>query len=281
MEGELIIRKVYVDSRFRSEGSNSDFTIDLKQNIETPPGTVAFLDDVTIPHTWYSVANNNRYLYIAERAGILPPYVYTVRQLDIPQTNYNIDTYREALESALNSNLPNNITATYIVAANTDEHTLTIAAPLFAAFHFLSDKEIEINDSAHFAINKASPQSGNNVIRNFDSNMGTNAASFTYSTTYTTGWLDFLNVHDIYIHSSLCKLDSLGPNGQTGILAKCPVSQSYGNTIHERLQSEHDYTDVGLASISQIKLSIRDAHSNLINLNNSSWSATIIFRILN
>ena len=84
-----------------------------------------------------------------------------------------------------------------------------------------------------------------------------------------------------HIYSSLVKMDSLGPNNQTGILAKCPVSQSYGSTIHERLQSEHDYTEVGQTSISQIKLSIRDAHSNLINLNGSSWSATIIFRILN
>ena len=280
MEGELLIRKVYVDSRFRTEGTNSDFTLDLKQNIETQQNTVAFLDDVTIPHTWYSVAENNRYLYLAERAGT-STYVYTVRRLDIPQKNYNIDNYKDALESALNSNLPTNIPATYAIAKNLQTHTLTIAAPSTSVFHFLSDKEIEINNSVHLAIFKASPQSGNNVIRNFDSNMGTNAANYTYIDVYTTGWLDFLNVHDVYIYSSLVKMDSLGPNNQTGILAKCPVSQSYGSTIHERLQSEHDYAEVGATSISQIKLSIRDAHSNLINLNGSSWSATIIFRTLN
>lgn len=278
MEGELLIRKIYCDSRFRTEGTNSDYTIDLKQNIECPQNTVAQLDDVTIPHTWYSVANNNRYLYLAERA---PGNVYTVRRLDIPQQNYNLDNYAEALESALNSNLPPNIPATYVIAQNQRTHTLTIAAPATSAFHFLSDKELEINDQAHLAYDKASPQSGNNVIRNFDSNMGTNATNYTYTSTYTTGWCDFLNVHDVYIYSSLVKMDSLGPNNQTGILAKCPVSQSYGSTIHERLQSEHDYTAVGVTSISQIKLSIRDAHSNLINLNGSSWSATIIFRILN
>ena len=278
MEGELLIRKVYTDSRMRTEGTNASYTIDLKQNIECPPNTVAFLDDVTIPHTWYSVAENNRYLYIAERA---PGNVYTVRRLDIPQQNYNIDTYKDALESALNSNLPPNIPATYAIAKNQQTHTLTIAAPSTSVFHFLSDKEIELNDQAQLAIDKARPQSGNNVIRNFDSNMGASALNYTYTDVFSTGWLDFLNVHDIYIYSSLVKMDSLGPNNQTGILAKCPVSQSYGSTIHERLQSEHDYTEVGVTSISQIKLSIRDAHSNLINLNGSSWSATIIFRILN
>ena len=281
MEGELLIRKVYVDSRFRSEGTNAEYTIDLKQNIECPPNTVAFLDDVTIPHTWYSVAENNRYLYIAERAGTAAPYVYTVRRLDKPQQNYNIDSYRDALETALNTNPPANIPATYIIAKNQLTHTLTIASPLNSAFHFLSDKEIEINDQVQLAIDKARPSSGNNVIRNFDSNMGADATLYTYTAVYTTGWLDFLNVHDVYIYSSLVKMDSLGPNNQTGILSKCPVSQSYGSTIHERLQSEHDYADVGSTSISQIKLSIRDAHSNLINLNGSSWSATIIFRILN
>ena len=160
MEGELLIRKVYVDSRFRSEGTNAEYTIDLKQNIECPPNTVAFLDDVPIPHTWYSVAENNRYLYIAERAGTAAPYVYTVRRLDIYQQNYNIDSYRDALETALNTNPPANIPATYIIAKNQLTHTLTIASPLNSAFHFLSDKEIEINDQVQLAIDKARPQSG-------------------------------------------------------------------------------------------------------------------------
>ena len=75
MEGELLIRKVYVDGRFRTEGTNSDFTIDLKQNIECPQkNTVAFLDDVTIPHTW-TASRKITDIYISLNAH---PAMYTL-----------------------------------------------------------------------------------------------------------------------------------------------------------------------------------------------------------
>ena len=146
-------------------------------------------------------------------------------------------------------------------------------------FHFLTDQDLKANDGAHLSIDKHTPLSGNRVIRNEGGVNGTNATQYTYTDVFTTGFLDFLSIHNVYIYSNLSLLNSLGPNNQTGILGKVPVSASYGSTIHERLQNEHDYCDVSQTSLSQLQFSIRDAYGALVDLNGASWSATLIFRI--
>ena len=152
MEGDLLIRKVFVDSRFRSEGTNSDFTIDLPFSIETVQNTVAFVDDITVPHSWTSIGDNNRYLYIAERVGSSSPYNYVIRKLDIPFSNYNGNTYKTALQTALNTNLVGGVTANYVVTFSITTNKCTITAPSGSEFHFLTDTEIAQNDLAHYLI---------------------------------------------------------------------------------------------------------------------------------
>ena len=44
------VRKVYVDSRFRTKDSvsNSDFKVELKEAIDLPENTVCYVDDISI-----------------------------------------------------------------------------------------------------------------------------------------------------------------------------------------------------------------------------------------
>ena len=283
MEGDLVVRKVFIDSRFRAEGENEDLTFNLPQMIECPTGTVAYIDEITVPHSWTSIGDGNRYLYLAERIlgpTIVIPDTYVIRRLDIPFGNYDGYQYKAALTTALNTNLHAGVSATYTVDYNPNTHKCTITAPSIVEIHFLTDREIELNDLAHYLISKNNAKSGNGTIRNLGGGVETNAQNYSYSSTFETGFLDFLRVHNLYVFSNLAaNLNTIGPNGQTGILAKCPVNQSYGTTIHERISSGHDYVDIGRQSLSQIKLSLRDAYSKLINLEKASWSCTICFRI--
>ena len=277
---ELQIRKIHLDSRFKLPGgSHSDFEVALPQMLETPENTIAFIDNITIPHSWTSVDESNRYLFLAERAGTSAPYVYSVRRLDIPQHSHSGTSYKTALQTALNTNTPAGISATYIVVHTLTTNKCAIAAPSSSVFHFLTDDEIKISDNAHYPIQKDNIKSGNSVIRNIEGGTATNAAQYTYTDVFTTGFMDFQNHHNIYINSSLAMFNSLGPMGQTSILAKCPVSSSYGNSINHSYAGAQDYVHIGRNSISTIRLSIRDAYSNLINLEGASWSCSIIFAV--
>ena len=53
----LPIKKIYVDSRWKTASSKSDtdFSIQLPQNYFMPKNCVFFIDHVCVPVSWYSV----------------------------------------------------------------------------------------------------------------------------------------------------------------------------------------------------------------------------------
>ena len=57
--------QIFVDSRFKGLGSynNSNFTIELNDNVSLPPFTGACITDICIPRTWYGIDYNNNKLY--------------------------------------------------------------------------------------------------------------------------------------------------------------------------------------------------------------------------
>ena len=54
----LPVKKIYIDSRFKSAESKShtDFHVDLGTSFFMPQGTSYYVDDVNIPNSWYSIA---------------------------------------------------------------------------------------------------------------------------------------------------------------------------------------------------------------------------------
>ena len=60
------VNKVYVDSRYNTNDSvsNSIFKFELKEAFDLPDSTVCDIDDISIPHTWFTIEGNlNNTLY--------------------------------------------------------------------------------------------------------------------------------------------------------------------------------------------------------------------------
>ena len=64
--GSIPIRKVYIDSRFktRDSKSSSDFKYELAESIELPDKCVCYVDDVIIPVSWYNIDENSKNMYV-------------------------------------------------------------------------------------------------------------------------------------------------------------------------------------------------------------------------
>ena len=103
------VKKVYVDSRFRTNDSysNSDFKFELTEALDLADNTVCYVDDISIPHTWRTIESYNNKFYIILMTTVVNdngsetywlPYVLT-----IPEGNY--DGYRLAtgMQDLLNS----------------------------------------------------------------------------------------------------------------------------------------------------------------------------------
>ena len=104
------VKKVYVDSGFRTNDSdsNSDFKFELIEALALADNAVCYVDDVSIPHTWRTIESYDNHFYIILKTEVVNadttgtynwlPYVLT-----IPEGNY--DGYRLAsgIQDLLNS----------------------------------------------------------------------------------------------------------------------------------------------------------------------------------
>ena len=280
MGDSLKFRKIHVDSRLRSSGTHSAFDYSLAETFDTPEGCVAYIDNVVLPHSWSSVDDTNNWLYIAERVGS-GSYTYSVRKLQLTTGNHSGTTFRTALLTALNTNTPTGVAASYTAMYILTTNKIIVASPDSATvqFHFLTDDEIKIYDNAQLTINKDDTRSGNGILRNREGGTSSSAAGFEYNVDWSTGFLDLLSHHSVYISSSLASFNTLGPQGQSDIICKVPVNSSYGTTIHHSVSNVQDFADVGKQSISNISFAIRDAYGRTIDLEGASWSLSLVFAV--
>ena len=83
----LPIKKIYIDSRFKSSdsASHSDFKIDLPISFLMPEDTGFYIDDVCIPHTWYPIAERNNMIVFKFNTRVyiagVPPGNYSTASL--------------------------------------------------------------------------------------------------------------------------------------------------------------------------------------------------------
>ena len=280
---ELKFRKVHIDSRFRSTGTHSDFAYELAEPFDCPDGTICYMDNAVIPMSWDSVGEHNRFLYLAERNRTNLPYVYHVRRLELSRQFYNGVTLRKAIEDQLNANVPSPITNDYTVAYDSSSNALTISKPNpdppNSDFYLLTDDDLKHYNSNLLAIPKNN-QSANNVLRNLESSqIITTVENYPYVTSWTSPFIDIVNHHSVYIHSSLSSFNTLGCRGESSIIAKVPSSASWGSTIFHNVSSSVDFVDVGKRNISHISFAIKDAAGNTIDLKGASWSLSLVFAI--
>ena len=64
---KLEIKKVYVDTRFKTDESKSDtdFTIQLPKTFNVPDDVVCYIDDITLPVSWATSSARNATLYFS------------------------------------------------------------------------------------------------------------------------------------------------------------------------------------------------------------------------
>ena len=148
----LPIKKIYIDSRFKSADSrsDSDFYVTLPQNMLMPDGCGFYLDDISIPVSWYTIGkdiNDRLYYRVNGSAGFVV----------VPEGNYSLVDLNSAIVDELNK-----VFANYFVSdPSVKTDTIGIRTKRSISFAILTDAEL---DSAGFS--STNPRSINKVLRN-------------------------------------------------------------------------------------------------------------------
>ena len=255
----LPIKKIYIDSRFKSADSksDSDFHVDLPQNMLMPDGCGFYLDDVSIPVSWYPIiADRNDHLYykVDGAAGVVV----------VPEGNYNLGSLNTAIVNQLNAG---GIETHFVANALTLTNEIEIQITVNKHFSILTDTEL-----ASEGFSPTNARSINNVLRNFAPKVNTQ------SDPYISGYIDLVSIRNVYIIAhGLGNFNTMSVSGERAIVKKVPVTAGYGEIIHDQNVIGIDYLDCSRQTLSRLSFQLKDVFGNVIGLNGQHWSFSIVF----
>ena len=208
------INKIMVDSRFKtsSSASNTDFTIELNENIMLPDRTGCVVTDIVIPRTWYGVnASNNRvYFRIVSQSGY-QDFIITLK----PQ-NYTLFNLATGIVNLMNQTVGSEY---FFTTPNPSTGTLQITltetgATNLTGFYIFTDQDLRtrVNNTwrGHY-YNFTNLFSINQVLRNDENNF----TQYNNNNPFNSGVVDLIAIHSLYITSStLSTYNNIGPRGE-------------------------------------------------------------------
>jgi len=271
----LPLKKLYVDSKYKVEkgNDNSNFTIALHENITFGDNTIMYIDDVTIPHTFWSIEEgyNDKIYMRLNYNGLLTDNILT-----LTAGNYNPTTFKTELSAQINQGFSNPVHSCEYIS-------LTSSIVLsFSSFSHQIFTDLELQDlqsSALFwngqAYNTNSLSSANEVLNNrITSEIGTSSNPVSYLLTLN-------QIRNIYISSSnLSNLSSLGARGERDIIKKVSVTSGTNTMIIDNVHSNADHIDVSNLTLSKIEFSLKDVDGIFIPFHGANSSWTCVFAIM-
>ena len=274
----LPVKKIYVDSRMKTIDSNSDsdFKFELSQSLTLPKNTTCYIDDITIPHSWYNVDTTNNRLYVYANHGA--DSIYAILYLNVG--NYNGLTLVGELNRVFNT------IGSYFLSANFDLNTNRLniyTGSSDTSFRIFSD--FELIDMAKKGGWNGQNYTYNNIcsINDLIHNTKKITPGYNRGTSYWSEFINFNGIRNLYLCSpNLCSLSVLGPNGSpANIVKKIPVTSDYGFNIFAGGTIAHDYIECSKQTWKTLEFQLKDVFGNYIDLNNNPISFSIILSTIN
>ena len=269
--GDLPIKKIYIDSKFRRKDSvsSSNFKIDLPYTLKLGENTVFYVDDVCVPHTWHTVEPNiNDKLYLRLTVNnVDTDYLITLN----PQT-YNGSQLASEINSQINTTVFAGNASTPIVSYNPQNETISVSISGFD-YKILTDNELRtLTWGGTISYNRNDLQSVNELLSNNENTSTTGTVA-----TPVQFYLNLQPVRNIYLRSpNISSFNTIGCNGESSIIKKIPVTNNYGGMIYSTVTSGSDYLDCSKQTWKSLEFHLLDVNSKYINLHGSNVSFSIV-----
>ena len=259
-------------------GTSSNLTIDLPETLQLEDNMLCQIHEVSIPHSWYSINENNNNFYAME--GILPPETplgVTYRKHIIPVGNYTATELTTQLETSLNTldsgSRTNSFSVSYLAGLNKIQIQSNYPAVVYTV---LTDADVLIDNGVRF-VETVDP----NNLKSINKVLGVYQAYGDASTDvvpYTTGFIDLTPVKSFYLHcNEISNFNQLTVAGNSSIIKKIPVNVPYLGVINDNEISVVDYIDVSGKMLRRLNFRSTDHLNQNINLNEVDISFTLTF----
>ena len=274
-----MIKKIYVDTRFRTDSSSnsSDFKISLPETVYLPDNTKFFIDDVSIPHSWYSVEENINDKFYIEIVNTDTSAI-SHKIINIVSRNYtgiSLATYLEDQISVLFNDV-------FVITYSESENTISIEVVKNGyKFRVLTRKEIKTKLNGEWTgadYDTDNPADANTQIFKLFNDTSPYYDRTTGTAIFTSSSIDLQPIKNIYLYSpNIGSYNTIGPRGERSILKKIPVTAGYNFVIFDNTIISQEFLDISKQSLSTMHFIITDSAGNLIPLHGQDWSLSVVF----
>ena len=282
----LPVKKIYIDSQFRTKDSisSSNFKFQLPESILLPHNTGMYIDNVSLPHAWWTIEPNiNDKLYM--RVSPLNPVPVNNGVVDVIITiasgYWNAQDLAAELQTKIRaatdftvSGVTTNIfTVTYDFRKN----IIIIASIPSRKFKILTPDDIATKLNGDWLgtnYDARNPQYFNEVLGQLE---GT-SPFYDSNNPYVSNGINLQPIRNVYLHSpNLGNYKTIGPIGQTTIIKKIPVTNSFNEYIFDSITSGNDYLDCSRQTLRTIQFYVTDSRGREINFHGNNFSFSIVF----
>ena len=220
--------------------------------------------------------NNNSKLHLGNAQGYLS---LSASVLSLPSGNHSASNLASTLQSVLQATFPNeNYTCIY----NTAGGSITISS--ISSFRVFTDDQV-VEMTNNIGVQFPGWVDHNNQLITADINslmsMLRHSEAMPAETTFESGFVDLLKVHNIYNHCpSLGHYSTVGVRGESSIIKHITVSSSFGYLIIDSVVSPHDKIYVSKQPIKAMHLTLKNVHANVINLHGAHVSLPLVFQTI-
>jgi hypothetical protein len=267
----LEIKKVYIDTRFKTADSNSDsdFFIELPQNINIPDRCVCYIDDIVIPVSWTSINETNNAIFIRVRVGETDVILDDVA---LAIGNYTGITFASTFQQTVNQKL-NPLELSLTVTYDLINNKLTMVLEDLRSFQ-TGGTSLSILAGDDLIYGKFNPHSIHGTFRIKETAVLRVGVPIIF-------YLDLHTVRNLYLSSSsLGSYNTISNFGNDTIIKKIPVRFNYNEMLFDESASGYDYVDVSKRSLRRIDFRLQDVFGNAIDLNDNHWSFSLVFQLL-
>lgn len=269
MSNPLPVKKIYIDSKFKTldSVSNTNFKFQLPRNLTLPGNSTFYIDDVAIPHSWWSIEFNVNDRLFIEWFPLGPLGASVPMSARLFPGNYNGTTFASMLQLILiNSTGEAALTCTYSVQQN----NIRIRSNSNGAFFFPTDFVLKtVAKWASFS---------SRLFASCNDILGNTEAAIPAATDQYTNNLSLANIRNIFISSStLGCFSAVGPSGESNIIKKVAVNADFGSMIIDTFTTDNDFISCDKQTLNVLEFTIHDEKGNPIPLHGGHVSFSIVF----
>ena len=274
----LKYKKIYFDTKYKTADSKStsDFKVELPETLSFENNSVFYVDDIAVPHSWWTVEDFNNKLYVCvydgASPGAIPGNTYS-HIITLSNGNYTGTDLAAEISTKFASVVGGGYSCFYLSKSNTLQIGTT--SPTLK-FKVLTPNELKtgLNGAFSLSYDKNKPNDCNEVLSNLE------VVSQVCDTLnpFKSGYLNMQPIRNLYLHSSnLGNYNSIGPDGSQTIIKKIPVTSDYNIMIFDQCVLYNDYNDCSHQTIKTLSFQLKTSRGDVVPLHGVDISFSIVF----